>query len=381
MKRHQGRVFKRATKAGDVWRFQADAIDPATGKRRQVTRSGFSTRGEAQAALRAYLNDRDQGVERVGRSPQLGPWLAEVWLPTLAGKVKPSTEALYRQIVRANVVPRIGGVRLADLDAAALERLYRQLADDGLAPKSIKNVHAVVRRALRDAVRWRVITTNPAAMAEAPRVPRSTPQTWTGDEVRRFLAAVEGDRLVALWRLLAATGMRRGEALGLRWQDVDLDAGEIRVVQQLSEYAGAMRFSTPKTASGARRVALDGATVTALREHRRRQLEERLAWGAGYQDGGLVFAREDGTPLRPATVTRALADLAVAAGVPRLTPHGLRHTWATLALASGVHPKVVADRLGHASVAVTLDRYSHVVEGLDRAAADTVAAVIDGPAR
>jgi integrase len=304
-------------------------------------------------------------------------WLISEWLPAIEGTVRPNTAAMYATIIRAQVAPHIGQIRLKDLDGGTLNRLYRSLKERGRAPKTIRNTHGVLHRALRDAVRWGTIPTNPATGADPPRVPRVEPKTWTADQVAIFLRAVKGDRLEALWRVFALTGMRRGEALGLRWTDVDEKAGSVEVVQQVTDYAGEIAISEPKTGGSARQIRLDAVTVASLKAHRKRQLEERVAWGDGYEDHGLVFCRENGTPLRPVTITRSLPAVAEEVGLPKLTPHGLRHTWATLALRRGIHPKVVADRLGHSSVTVTLDRYSHVTASLDADAAEQVAALID----
>ncbi len=280
-------------------------------------------------------------------------------------------------MARAYVIPGIGGLRLSDVTGGTLTALYGELGE-GLAPKTIRNVHGLAHRMFRDAVRWGLLGANPADAADPPKVSRGDPETWTSEQVARLFAGLEHDRLRAMWRLFATTGLRRAEVCGLRWADVDLDRGHLSVVRTRTQYGGQQFEKDTKTQAGRRRVALDPATVTALREHRKRQLEERIAWGEAWQDHGLVFCREDGTPIRPSWVTRRLPRLAESAGVPRLTPQGLRHTWATLALEVGVHPKVVADRLGHSSIQVTLDRYSHLVEGLDRAAAEQVADVIDG---
>jgi integrase len=190
-------------------------------------------------------------------------------------------------------------------------------------------------------------------------------KTWTAGELRRFLEHVQGERLYALWLLAASTGMRRGEVLALRWPDVDLGAGRISIGQS-------------KTAAGRRSVALDPGTVVALKAWRKAQMAERLAWGAAYADSGLVFTREDGTPLVTSSVGRTFARWQRQAGLSRIRFHDLRHTHATLALQAGVHPKVVSGRLGHASIAITLDTYSHAVPALEEEAAATVAALVFG---
>lgn len=203
-------------------------------------------------------------------------------------------------------------------------------------------------------------------------------QTWRPEELRRFLDHVRDDRLFAAWLLIATTGLRRGELLGLRWQDVDLDAGRIAVRQTLVSVGGKLKTSTPKTQKSRRGLSLDPATTAALRSHRSRQAEERLAWGGGYHDQDLVFAREDGTPVRPDSFSRSFQTVAGKLSLPVIRVHDLRHTYASIALGAGTHPKVVADRLGHSTIGTTLDTYSHVVQSLEEQAAAQVAAVFLG---
>jgi integrase len=189
-------------------------------------------------------------------------------------------------------------------------------------------------------------------------------------------SARRSDRLRALWVTLATTGMRRGEAAGLEWADLDLDAGRAAICRARVSVAYKVQTSTPKSERSRRSVDLDAATVTALRQHRRAQLEERLAYGPGYQNSDLVFTREDGSPPHPERISVMFQSHQAAAGLPRIRLHDLRHTWASLALAAGVSPKVASERLGHASVGFTLDTYSHVIPGLQRDAAQTVADLV-----
>jgi integrase len=201
---------------------------------------------------------------------------------------------------------------------------------------------------------------------------------WDAITLRAFLDAsrAAGDRMHALWVLLATTGMRRGEALGLRWADTDLDGGRVRVVQTITQARGRIFVGEPKTARGRRSVALDNGTLAVLRDHRRRMLEERLLVGQDFADHGLVFHHPDGLCLRPDAVSAAFVRRGAQYGLPRLTLHGLRHTWATLALERGIHPRVVQERLGHSTIAITLGIYSHVAPTLHDEAAQQVAALV-----
>jgi integrase len=257
-----------------------------------------------------------------------------------------------------------------------LNALYAELGAS-LAPRTIRYAHTVLNRALREAVLWDRLTRNPAERATPPRPSaiKSPPmQTWTADELSALLEHVADDRLSAAWRLAATTGMRRGELLGLHWRDVDLDAARVSIVETL---IAAREKSRPKTDAGWRSIALDRGTVAALRAHRRRQAAEQLAWGPAYDDHGLVFCREDGTPIWPRSFSRAFERHVQAAGLPRIPLKNLRHTHATLALQAGVHPKVVQQRLGHASIGITLDIYSAAIPAMQEDAAATIAALLE----
>jgi integrase len=251
-----------------------------------------------------------------------------------------------------------------------LDTLYAKLLKsgrrdgEGLALKTVRNVHVMLHRALEDAVAADRIKRNPAARAKPPtakraRKPASERPIWTREEAEAFLTFVAEDRLRALYTLALTTGLRRSEAIGLPWSQVDLESGSLPVVQALVEVDHQPKLKPiPKTDHSRRRLALDGETVRVLREHRRTQLEERLRHDNGYEDTGLVFTRDDGTPLRPAWVSRSFARLAAAAGLPDLSPrpfHGLRHIYGTLALEAGVPIEVVSKRLGHASIAITAE--------------------------
>jgi integrase len=236
----------------------------------------------------------------------------------------------------------------------------------------------VLHHALDDAVRWELRARNVTETVDVPR--RSTPEvrTWDAREVATVLAAPAGDDLEALWRLALLTRMRRGELLGLRWADVDLDAGALSVRRTMS-CGGSSRLESgePKTASGRRRISLPASAVESMRRHRVRQLEYRLAVGLAFEDGDLVFTSVTGGPVHPNSLAVRFQKLITAAGVPPIRFHDRRHTSATLMLANGEHPKVVQERLGHADMAKTMNLYSHVTADMQRQAADRFDATID----
>jgi integrase len=261
--------------------------------------------------------------------------------------------------------------------------LYAQLlkggrirGEGGLSPQSIRHIHATIRRALNDAVRWKLIQHNVALGIRLPRATQPEMKIWSPEQLGTFLDHVSDDRLFASWFLLCTTGLRRGEVCGLTWAAIDLDRGTLNVVKTLVSVAYRLETSEPKTAKGRRSIALDAATVAELRAHRVRQLEERLEWRDAYDDQDLVFCKEDGSPIHPERLTIMFRRLAEAAGLSHIRLHDLRHSYATAALAAGVPVKVVSDRLGHANVGITSDLYLHVPDEMDRAAAERVAASI-----
>lgn len=251
-----------------------------------------------------------------------------------------------------------------------------------LDSRTVNYVHTIVHRALKDSVRWGRLARNPADAADPPRGGQKSDgvHSWDAATLREFLSnsAATGDRLHALWVLLATTGMRRGEALGLRWSDVDLDAGRLRVVQTIIQVRSRVTIGEPKTARGRRPIALDAGTVAVLREHRKRSLEERILVGPDFDDQGLVFHHPGGSGLKPDAVSAAFVRRVRKAGLPPLTLKGLRHTWATLALERGIHPRVVQERLGHSTIAITLGIYSHVAPTLHDEAAELIGGLVLG---
>jgi integrase len=242
------------------------------------------------------------------------------------------------------------------------------------------HVHAVVRKLLSDALRKGVVVRNVAQAASPPRQLRPAERQltiWSGEQLKAFLASVENERLYALWRLYAVSGCRRGEALAVTWDDIDLERGRWEIRRSLVTIGNAAVFGAPKSGRG-RVVALDQATVATLRTHRARQNEERLDWGPAYEDVNLVFCRENGTPLHPNEVTHTFARLVARAGLPKIRLHDVRHSAVTAMLRSGIPVKVVAEGVGHASTSFTQDVYASVLPDMQRDAAERLAAAIDG---
>jgi integrase len=369
-------------KRGTTWTALWDHHDPESGDRRQKSKGGFRTQKEAQTHLATVITRVAEGTYIEPSKVPLARFLVDEWLPAVGGALRPLSHARYDKIVRTYVAQRdIGGVPLRALSGGHLTALYSELEREGLSVATRRLTHAVLRRALNDAVRWGKLSRNPAAAADPPALPRSHAQSWSARELRTFLAHVEDDRLFALWRLAATTGMRRGELLGLTWRHLDLAGPRLRVEQQLIPTVGGCTFGPPKSRRSERTIALDTATVDALRHHRETQQLERDLAGPVYADQDLVFADELGRPIHPQRLTQWFGKQRKAAGIPSGSLHVLRHTAATLALSATppVPLHVVAGRLGD-DPKTLLGTYAHLLAHSDEQAAEVVAAaLVDNP--
>lgn len=372
-----------------TWSLVVD-LPGANGRRRQLRRRGFATKKDAQAALTAILADKHRGVLVAPSKATLGSYLLDIWLPGRRSSLLPSTAAAYEGIIRLYVLPELGRARLRSVDGAALNRLYSRLLTEGrtesrrglgagLSPKTVRNVHGVLTRAMRDAVSWGQLQRNACDTADPPRGRVPEMKAWTADELRRFVKAAESHRWAAVWMLMASTGMRRGEVLGLRWTDVDLKAATITIRSTRIRYGKTTAASTPKTARGNRTIAIGPATLSALKAWKRTQTAERLQIGGGWQgEHGLVVTNLDGSAPNPEAFSNLFAKLVRAAGPPPIRLHDLRHSYATAALAAGVPVKVLSQRIGHADIGVTLAVYAHVMPGDDEDAARRADALLEG---
>ena len=347
------------------WRAQATI----NGRRAGVV---AETHKAAQEQLRKLLSDADKGlmppVEKLTLAVHIERWLADV----VAHSVRASTRKNYGDLTRLYVLPTLGKVKLAQLQPAHVQQLYTALLDRGLAPKTVRNVHAALSRSLKQAVDWNLCPRNVATLVQPPRVPRKEIQVLSHDEVRVLLATVRGERWEALMTIALATGMRFGELLGLKWADVELTRHTLHVQRQLQRDG---TYAEPKTAKGRRKIDLPASCVAVLKDHKRQQNEERLLVGPKWQPNDLVFCTYEGKPLGQRNVFRAFKLILTHAELPDISFHALRHTAATLLLLQGVHPKVVQERLGHSNIAMTLDIYSHLIPSMGRAAADQLDAL------
>jgi integrase len=388
----QGHVRKRVhtTKDGRQtvnWYVVVDLARGSDGKRRQKWHGGFRTRKEAEAERARIVNELNGGGYLEPSSITLEEWVRDGWLPTTKSGVKPSTHHSYERNLELHVLPRLGRSELRQLTPSALNRVYAELLaeghqtqDRGLSAKTVRYIHTIIHKALADAVDAGLLGTNVAERAKPPR-PRSTQPAeitfWEPEELREFLEFVSGHRLEAAWHLAAMTGMRRGEVLGLRWQDVDLNGARVSVRQALVSVGYHVLMSSPKNHQ-ARVIDLDPGTVEQLRRQWERQLVDRRDWGSECEDRDLVFCLENGTPHHPHCLSQAFERLVEKSGLPRIRLHDLRHTHATIAVRAGVPVKVISERLGHESPAFTLKQYAHVIPGMQAEAASAIARMTFG---
>lgn len=368
--------------ANGTWSLVVD-VPAGADRRRQLRRRGFTTRREAQAALVDLLETLQRGTLVRPEKVRLGEYLA-AWMDSLETSGRsPATVSSYRHTLRLHVVPYLGDVQLQALEAVDLDRLYRRLLDSGrrngaggLSRRTVRYVHIIVSAALSEAVAKGLLSRNPAAAATPPAAASTrAPEMawWRPEELQAFLSFVDGHELATLFRLAAVTDMRRGEVVGFRWIDVDLEAGRLTVRRQLTAVDYRVRWQSPKSDRGRRTIDLDPATVEVLGSLKG---ERRPAAGHESPTADLVFARPDGSTLHPDRVSAVFDGLVARSGLRRIRLHDLRHTHAAHLIAAGVDSLTISRRLGHASVSFTLDRYGHLMPDAGANAAVAVAALL-----
>ena len=380
----RGRVFQYGRPGGKVsWYFVADlGIDPATGKRKQKKQGGFARRRDAENALSEFISTVRTGTVADDQGLTVEQYLVDWWLPSVKQRLKQTTFDSYVDAVEGRIVPRVGGARLSQLKPKHVDDLLADLAENGsrdpkrgsgLSARTVRTTGRILKSALADAVKQGLIARNPFDVVSLPKVTNPEMDCWDVDEARYFLQCVADEPDAVLWKLLLLGGMRRGEALGLQWKDVDFDAGRVSIVRTVVESNYQVVISEPKTARSRRTIAVDPSLVADLRKHRTEQSKQRLALGMRASNrSDWIFSTVEGDVLQPQSVSQRFDRLVRKHGLRRIRFHDLRHTSATLLLASDVPLKVVSERLGHSSVSITADVYQHVVRGMDEAAAETL---------
>jgi len=378
VKLYSGHVVKR----GKSYRGIIELGRDANGKRPRITFTHRIKR-EADAELARRLNELNMGLRITSSKMTTADYLAR-WLRDYAStNVSAKTYQRYKQIVEKNIVPALGHYHLASLTPLQIQDFYSWAlthgrskgVGDGLSPRTVLHFHRVLHKALGQAVRWQLLNHNPADAVEPPKVQRAEMKYLASDETARLLRELDSTPYYLPALIASCTGMRRGEVLGLRWSDVDLDGKCLYVRRSLMQTDDGLTFKSPKSRKG-RRIDLGDSVLRELRRHKARQAENRLALGASYQDNDLVVCRDDGSACKPDTFTTAFRSYVHRRGF-NISFHSLRHSHATQLLERGINPKVISERLGHANISITLDIYSHVTPTMQEEAASVFDSMLD----
>jgi integrase len=328
------------------------------------------TRREVQEKLKVALHEQQQGMLATGSQQllkvYLESWLEQVYKPT----VRPNTYKQFRSIVHHHLIPAFGHIAVQKLRAEKIQAYYAQKLKEGLSPRSIAVIHAVLHSALQNAVKWGLVSRNVSKLVTRPRFERYESQTLTGEQAMKLLEVANGSRIGALLLVALTTGMRKGELLALRWDDLDLENGVLYVQRTVSRIPGRGYLeSEPKTKSSRRRIVLPTVAIEALKEHFVNQEKVRMKAGEKWNERDIVFTNTYGGFLRPDTVLDAFHQLLKDAGLPPMRFHDLRHSAATILFVAGVNAKVVQELLGHSKISMTLEIYSHVLPSMQQEAA------------
>lgn len=364
------------------WAVILDVRDPETGKRKRKWHSFRGTKREAQKEC-ARLVTELQGGDYIDAAKETLAIFVDRWLDHMRSQVTPRTHERYVELARKNVVPLLGSVVLTKLRPEQISQAYakalvsgRRNGSGGLSPRTVHHMHRILRQALSQAVKWRALARNSADAVDPPKTERAKMRALDAHETAVLLAHFRTTRMFVPILLGSLCGLRRGEVTALRWRAVDFTTGHLAVVESTEQTKVGTRVKETKSGR-ARRVALPSIALEELRRHRVRQAEELLRLGTRLSDDDYVYAQADGSPVQPNSLTHEFTRiLALSTALPRIRFHDLRHSHATQLLASGIHPKIAQERLGHSSVGITLDLYSHVLPGMQEDAAAKVDAVV-----
>ncbi|MCC7019990.1 MAG: site-specific integrase [Ardenticatenales bacterium] len=371
-------MAKRANNEGSM-RQRPDGLWEArvtvNGKQRSLY---GKTRADVSRKMREALRDTENGIpladERMTVSQYLSQWLETSVKPS----VRPNTYESYAMHVRLHLTPALGRLRLSHVTPQHVQDMMNKTLARGLSPNTVLHIRATLRKALGQAVKWGMIQRNVATLVDPPKLTKHVVEPMSAERAGEILAAVRGHRLEGLFVVALTTGLRQGEALGLKWSDVDLDTRLLSVRQAMQRINGAYQLSEPKSPRSRRTISIPAVAVDALRQHRARQHRERLAAGDTWHDMGLVFSTSLGTPMDGPNVTHIFQKLLKEAGLPHYRFHDLRHGCATLLLTQGAPMRVVTETLGHSQFSLTMDTYAHVVPALQREAADRMDSALAG---
>jgi integrase len=372
-----GQIIKRGE---NTWYVRIFLGRDANGKQKYFNKTIHGTKKDAQKFLTAKLREKDLGVFIEPASMSLNNFLDKYISEVAHNKVRERTLESYESLLRNHVRKPLGQKRLCDLQSYEIQKLYNDMKKANLSPKTIRHVHNVLSPALKQAVKWRMINFNPCEICELPRMEKKEMKYFTPEETTKFLEFAKTDKYFACFLLAIETGTRPEEYLGLQWKDVDVVNNVISIRRALVfKNKGGFVFTELKTKKSRRSIPISKTLVSALKEHRKKQLEERMKLGASYQNYDLVFPSEIGTPLLHQNLTRRhFKPIRDNAKLPPIRLYDLRHTTATLLLSAGENPKVVSERLGHASIVLTLDTYSHVLPTMQAEATNKIEKLMSG---
>jgi integrase len=369
----RGSIQKRGKNS---WRLVFDLERDHTGRRKQKAVTFRGSKRDAEAELSRILAEIKNGgfvdAGNITVAEYFGRWLAHV-----ATKTSAKTHERYEEVFRLGIAPNLGSIKLSGLRPIHIQTFYAEVLKSGrvhqaggLSARTVLHYHRILSQGLKQAVKWQLLSRNPADAVEPPRPEQQEMIVLDGNQIAELIDAVTGTTLYMPTLLAITTGMRRGEILALRWSDCDLERGMLSVSQTLEKSRkGGLQFKQPKTKRSRRNITLPPITIQALKKHRVETAKLLLKLGRGWNEGGLVCTKLDGSPINPNTLTSGFASLVRRTNIPQVTFHGLRHTHATQLFKEGVHPKIVQERLGHSTIAVTLDLYSHVMPGMQEDAA------------
>jgi len=362
-----GQLIKRTE---NTWLVRIFLGRDAGGKRKYFNKTIHGTKKDAQKYLTAKTREKDLGVFVEPASIHFGKFL-DRWLEEIAkNKLRARTFDNYESLLNCHVRKILGAKRLSDIQAYEVQKLYNDMKKANYSPKTIRHVHNVLSPAFKQAIKWKMLIQNPCDLCELPQMEKPEMMYFTPQETAKFLDAAKGDKYFSVFLVAIETGMRPEEYLGLQWKDVDFDNDSLSVRRALVvKKGGGFIFTEPKTKKSRRSIPISNTVKKALKAHRRKQLEEKIKLGAAYENLDLVFASEIGTPLLHGNLLRRhFKPIRDKAKLPKIRMYDLRHTTATLLLSAGENPKVVSERLGHASIVLTLDTYSHVLPTMQKTA-------------
>jgi integrase len=363
------------------WAIVLDVADPVTGKRKRKWHAFSGTKREAQTECARLVAAMSGGSYAEPAKTTVAQFF-ERWLAHMASQVAPRTHERYSELALKNIAPLLGAVRLSSLRPEQIGTAYakalangRRDGAGGLSPRTVHHMHRILRQALAEAVRWRMLTTYPADLVNPPKVERRSMQTYNMPETAILIEAARGTRIFVPALLAVLCGLRRGEILALRWRHLYIETGQLAIAESLEQTNASLRFKETKSGR-ARTVALSATVLAELRAHRAEQAQQLLRLGIRLNPETLIVGREDGEPMQPRSLTHEWQKLVSRRKLRSVRFHDLRHAHATHLLASGVHPKIASERLGHSSVGITLDLYSHVTRGMQADAAALVDAAL-----